>query len=307
MGKLNSIVTHPVVVLVSYVLTVIGFVVSLSSCFWLQLIATVVMIVDLLVVMICFIRYRFNIKKTKGQMEKAFELQRQKYIKSVVDSISTFVEFDIDNSLNMKNNDVSDDHFQAICKNTCQQITNMLSKMCGIDFSTCLKQICADELINFDYCNAYTQTIARCGPQSAERSKNDYVKQMISENTSFLKVLQTNDRCWAAPDLEITEKLYNDMGDSYLNPDKSYKKYYKSTIVVPIRIKSKRLSPVIVEYSSSKKPEGYHYIAFLCVDSPKQFDKDDNSFLLASAILSAIGDALYPLFENKLVREINEV
>ena len=307
MERLNKFVTNPIVVLASYVLTVIGFLISLSCNFWLQLVATLIMAVNLFVLLICFIRYKLNIKKAKEQIKNELEIITLKNIESAVDCVSTFVEFNIDNSLYLKNDDVTDDYFQSVCRNVCQHVGTVLSKICGIDFSVCLKKICVDELIDFDYCSACTQTIARSGKQAAERSKDDHMKQKISENTSFLRVLQKNYRCWASPNLEITENRYNQIGESYLNPDKNYRKYYKSTIVVPIRIKAKRVSQVIVDYSDSKKPEGYHYMAFLCVDSPKRFTEDDTDFLLASTILSTIGDALYPLFENKLVREINKV
>lgn len=304
---LNRIASHPALVISSYILTAVGFLFSLSDNLILQIIAISIMAICFSVLVIAFIRHRLNLKKEIERLEEQFEETYHNNTQNIILKSSNIIRTVVDNSLNVKNNSITNEHFQSICENICKSIKMLLTEICGIEFSVCLKQICVEELLTYQYLDASTQTIARCGNKTEEREKNDFIKQPIAENTSFINILKSNDRCWASNDLTQTQKAMKKVGGEYKNPDKDYKKYYSSTIVVPIRINSKNLSNTILEYSSSEKPKGFHYIAFLCIDSPERFSPKDKNFNLASVVLASCGDALYPLFENKLVKEIDKV
>ncbi len=317
MDKLNKFVTHPVVVLLSFVFTFGGFLLTLSNNIILQCIAVGILVVCTVVITACFIKYRFNIRSEKTKIEKeirqTFEVMIQEEQKSYLakayagmEKTMEFVRTLVDNSLHTKQVAFSEDHFRAVCKNICATVRTILLNVCNIDFSVCIKQIHTEEIIDYDYKNATTQTIARSGHKIVERSQNDSEFQKISDNTSFSDILETNS-CWASPNLEFTASNRSQGGSTYKNPDENYRKYYKSTIVAPIRINSKYISPTITNCTSSAKPERYHYIAFLCVDSPETFELEDPLFTLASMILGVCGDALYPLFENKLIKEIENI
>lgn len=304
---LSNIASHPVAVISSYILTTVGFLFSLSDNLILQIVAISIMAICFSILAIAFIRYRLNVKKEKECIKKQFEETYYNNTQSIVSKSSNIIRTVIDNSLNAKNNDITNEHFHSVCENICKSIKMLLLEICNIEFSVCLKQICVDELLTYKYLDASTQTIARCGNKTEEREKNDFTKQPIAANTSFINILNSNDRCWASHNLNETARVMKKGGSEYKNPDKDYKKYYSSTIVVPIRINAKYLSNTILEYSSAEKPKGFHYIAFLCIDSPETFSPNDKNFNLASVVLASCGDALYPLFENKLVKEIDEV
>lgn len=305
--KLNKIASHPALVISSYILTAIGFLISLSDNIVLQIIAIVIMAICFVVLITALIRYRLNVKAEKEYLQKEFEESYYITTQNILNKASNIVRSIVDDSLNVKQNCISDNHFNSICENVCKSISSLLLDTCNIEFSVCLKQICTEELLTYNCEEASTQTIARSGSRTVERQKNDFARQKISENTSFLSILKTNDRCWASHNLSETAQMMVKTKNEYKNPDKEYANYYSSTIVVPIRIKSKYISPTILEHSSKEKPEGFHYIAFLCIDSPKTFLPDDKNFNLASIVLASCGDALYPLFENKLVKEIDKV
>ena len=306
-SKLIKIASHPALIISSYIFTVVGFLVSLSDNIVLQIVAISIMAVCFTVLIIALIKYRLNVKEKAKRIEEEYQNEYFDKTKKVMERVSDVVGSVVDNSLIVKNSSVSSGHFRSICENICNLIGSLLCEFCGIEFSVCLKQICVKELLTNQYAEASTQTIARSGSRKAERAKNDFKEQPISENTSFLTILNNNDRCWASHDLNETERIMKKVGDRYKNPDKDYKKYYLSTIVVPIRIAPKFISGTILEYSSVDSSKGFHYIAFLCIDSPQKFTSKDQRFNLASVVLAACGDALYPLFENKLVKEIDKV
>lgn len=307
MEKCKQIVTHPITVLLSYIIAVIGLLLALSENLWLQIIATSVVCLCAVLFLIYAIKWNFNYKEEKKRLTEEFQKHYYANADKSIGKASNLIRDIINNSLNAQNIKISDEHFQSACKNICKSISDLLSALCGIEFNVCLKQICVDQLVANSYEDACTQVIARSGDRTGERSRNDHIRQRISENTSFLAIIQTNDRCWASPNLETTVSDLKRAGAEYRNPDARYEQYYNSTIVSPVRIDHRYVSNAILEYAHIEKPKGYHYIAFLCVDSPNTFSENDSRFKLASVTLAACGDALYPFFENKLVKEIKEV
>ena len=307
MDKLKNFVTHPSTVLVSYIFTTLGFFLSLSNNIVLQIIAMSIMTVCFIISIFYLVKFRLNIKKEKRKLKETLETTYLDNTNQILCEASNLVRSIVDNSLNEKNDSIADQHFRSICENVCNSIGDLLLGICNIEFSVCLKQICVDKLITYDYEDAYTQTIARTGAKSVERARNDFARQPIADNTSFLTILQTNDRCWASPNLDKTKEILKKANSQYKNPDRDYKKYYCSTIVAPVRINSRFMSNTILQYAQTERPDRFHYMAFLCIDSPQKFSSKNKNFNLASLTLSICGDALYPLFENKLTKEIDMV
>ena len=307
MDKLSKFVSNPIVILVTYILTFIGVILALSQNVILQIVSIGIMTLCIIIGTIFFIRFKCDVAKEKYKIkqnvQKIYFNQADAGIEKTMELVQTMVN----NSLSMKQTCFSEDHFKSVCKDICTSIRSILLNVCGIDFSVCIKQIITNELVDCNYSKVSTQTIARSGHKTIERSQNDSIPQQISNNTSFKEILE-NDRLlvWSSPNLKNTIACYKNLGKEYENPDKNYSNYYNSTLVVPIRIRAKYISPIILKYTNNTKT--YNCIAFLCADSPKEFDGNDEAFkLLASKILRACGDALYPLFENKLTKEIESI
>ncbi len=304
MEKIISILNHPSIIILTLLMDAISIVLSFSEGSIYRIICIIIIGIAVLIQSIFFIKFHCNLKKAKQKIKDDIKKEVNENIENTLNEIAEYVKSTVENSLDCKNKLSTEDHFEALCKTNCKAINKILLDICNIDFSVCLKRICVNKVIDFNYTDASTKTIARSGYKSAEREKNDLNSQKIAENTSFLNVLKGNIRCWASPNLEETENNMKKVGEEYKNPDTEYKNYYNSTIVAPIRISAKKISPKILEFSEKSNPEGYHYLAFLCVDSPKKFDINDSNFKFAMAILPTIGDALYPLFENKLIKTI---
>ncbi len=307
MDKLDKFVSSPIVVLITYVLTLAGVILALNNNVILQIISMSVVLLCIIISTIVFIRFRCNVTKEKHKISQNVQKTYFNQADAGVEKTMELVRTTVNNSLSMKQTQFSDDHFKSVCKDICTTIRTVLLNICGIDFSVCIKQILTDELVDCNYSEASTQTIARSGHKMVERSQNDSIPQKISDNTSFSEILD-DDRMlgWASPNLNDTVRFYKEIGKEYKNPDKNYNDYYNSTLVVPIRINSRYMSPTILKYTNNTKR--HNCIAFLCVDSPKEFDANDEVFKkLAYKTLIACGDALYPLFENKLTKEIESI
>ncbi len=307
MDKLGKFVSHPLVVLFTYILTFIGVILALSNNIVLQIISVGMISICLVTSTIVFACFKCNVKKEKEQITESVKKTYYNQANGGIEKALELVQSIVNNSLSMKQNKFSEDHFKSVCQNICSTVRSALLNISNIDFSVCIKQIITDELVDINYAEASTQTIARSGHRIYERSQNDSLPQKISDNTSFLEILENNRVIgWASPNLNETVKSYKAAGKEYKNPDTNYSDYYNSTLVVPIRICSDYISPKILKYTNNTQL--YNCIAFLCVDSPKEFDAEDVAFkVIAYKTLIACGNALYPFFENKLINEIENI
>lgn len=151
-----------------------------------------------------------------------------------------------------------------VLKAVCQRIRNTFTGLIGKHCMVTIKLITTDDTDN----NKYAQTYVR----SLEKSKRDgdeIVKYTIGTgvNTSFdqaLKIRQDKPSHFFSPNLK-KEK------NKYYNERQHFDKFYRSTIVVPIRCKTNENSSV-------------EDIGFLCVDtkSTNRLNGGYHVYLLAS-------------------------
>lgn len=302
--KLNGFLSHPVFVLCMNILGIVSFFFAFSDNIVLSVVFASIGSICLLLFVIFAIRYLFMVKKaTKEIYDESVQTAN-----SGVGKVRELLRTIIDETLYLRNSVCTDEAFSNACKNICTIIREVLFSICNIRFNVCLKRMCTDTLIDYNCFNASTKAIARCGTNYVERSANDFAEQKISDNTSFEFILNNESESgYAAPNLEKTVAKGLENGNQYKNPDPMFLNYYKSTIVVPVRIKSKYISEERKKLASDINPNSYNYIAFLCIDSSEIFESDDKIFKLAFNTLVVCGDALYPLLENKLIKEIEEV
>lgn len=131
-------------------------------------------------------------------------------------------------------------------------------KVCG-----CIKVIKGfDSFEEIEYKDAEVITYVRSG-NTVEERKGRETGVKISENTDFREIVSddrlTNNSFFYIENLLEYAAALKERGKHYDNTTKNWEKYYRSTIVVPIRIDSDLLF--------YKKTEGYDILGFLCVDS----------------------------------------
>lgn len=298
-STLNKIVEGPFFALGSFICSLLGLVVPIFMS------SLVVRIICLFIIFILIIITAHKlislIRAKKGTRNSYFE----KFERNVC-NLTQCTERTVCSALEIKkaNRFVSERHFSLLISNICSAIKDTIVAMTGEDFNVCIKSIATDSLMDSNIDNWRTKTIAREGPRREERARNDRYTQLIRDNTSFLQILNNSCDVWASNDLDNTKAVFDERGDKYLNPDKKYKEYYKSTIVAPIRIHTEYVSQSILDLSSEYQERAYHYLGFLCVDSLHTFSKDDKCFANLTAIVKLIANGLYPVLENKLVNEI---
>ncbi len=162
-------------------------------------------------------------------------------------------------------------------ENSLDSLCNIIKSFTGQEVSACIKIIVpedADEEIKLD--NARVKTFVRSKNTDPNRKNSDEYYEngeipRIMDNSDFRDILDPKSPMRKSYFYKKSliehakEEAKNDR--SYDNTTKNWEKYYKSTIVVPIRIKHKRLY-------FSNKDKYFHVIGFLCVDS-----LSENAFL----------------------------
>lgn len=301
--KLAKIVNNPFVVLLTYLLSIVSFfnisIDNLLICLIFR--SFIALYLILLTFFIC--RRYFSIKRFKNNLVAKINSDSAEINKLLLQFTKTVIE----SSLKVrKKKNIDYDHFKSIVKNICSLIQKIICKISGQEFSVCIKIFSLNELLETDYANMSTVTIARESKDFIERSAHDHQKQSIATNTSFKSLLATGDLLWSCPDLTKLdpEKI---KGSSYQNPDNNYRNFYKSTTVTPIRTKIENVDRNIIDYSNNCDRVEYHYLGFLCIDSCQTFKEDEAFFEQLFPILILMGDALYPLLENYLINKIERV
>lgn len=185
---------------------------------------------------------------------------------------------------------------KMLTTNTKEFIENSLNYLCEVMYANTGEKVCACiKLIeNNGSVNDINKETARVITFSRSSNNDDKRKTYsdngksfrIKENTDFYDILDENsqntDSFFYQSDLQQYEKKLEDVGKEYRNTTRNYSKYYKSTIVVPIKIENN-----LIHYTEDDY--GYNIIGFLCVDSlstnafrDTEFDKCVNTRILES-------------------------
>lgn len=181
------------------------------------------------------------------------------------------------------------------------ELTNILNALCNImecytgrEIHSCIKIINCNNPNNIiDIDNATVSTFCR---SKGSDDRGDYEKRSdpiyIKKNTDFKEIVKNGKSYFYIQDLEKYDKYLkkNNLG-SYENSNTNYYSFYKSTIVMPIRIEIDKLYDI-------SKTEKYNIIGFLCVDSlsTDAFLKKQEVF--NCNIIRAFADTIYVLLSQ---------
>ena len=191
------------------------------------------------------------------------------------------------------------------------KLTEMLNNLCDImismtgrEVSACIKLVSPSHTSgSLDDCSLVT--FCRSSNSKTTRSEYDGTFQVtIKDNTDFETIVhnESADNAFYASDLLEVDKHYRSVGKQYKNSNLNWSEYYKGTIVVPIRIKLKRLVGM-------PESENYDVLGFVCVDSlsTDAFTKKQRECNVN--IMHSFSDAIYVLLGQYMhyMRKLEEI
>lgn len=215
-------------------------------------------------------------------------------------------EHNIRDNMGFRDEDISNRFFFLnLCKSICNDTQSVIASLLDDDkVSVSIKRIITDEFIDTNYLEWQVETIARCSKSDSKRD-HDKSPKYISEN-SYLEIIVSPDyvdTVFVSPNLtNIANDFIKEYNKQYTNSTKNYLKYYKSTIVVPIRIEASKICSELGTLPSSLQ---YYVIGFLCIDSLRTYD-DSQLFYAAAEFSKTIADSIYKLFEKNIIAVINK-
>lgn len=168
----------------------------------------------------------------------------------------------------------SNSRIGILTKDTKMFLESALDNLCELMEKNTGRKICASiKLIenmgidtNIDKNTATIVTFCRSKNSDSDRTANDNKEQagvLIKNNTDFYEMLDdntNNSNVFYQSDLMQYDLDLKKVNKAYHNTTNNWSKYYKGTIVVPIRVARRRLHYLSLD-------EGYDIIGFLCVDS----------------------------------------
>lgn len=200
--------------------------------------------------------------------------------------------------------------YKTICESLCTSMRILLNEIYGKSINVCIKMIDTDSIMDTKYKEWKTKTLARACDKKREREVLDEQKQVVSNNTSFLNILdpEKNDLFFASPNIRETIRKLKDVGIEYRNPNENFEDYYTSTIVTPISMKTSLVSPTITDYAKMMNNDSsqYHIIGFLCIDSEYDFTNEKGEFLSLTYDCMTLSTLLYSMFENRIINQLEK-
>lgn len=175
------------------------------------------------------------------------------------------VFFDILHSRNLK--ELTDNELNRIYKS---QLSTILDYLCHImksfterEVSACIKLISyskTEETIDEE--NA--ELVTFCRSHNSVTDRNNYERRkpiLLKDNTDFKDIIssENNKDYFYQGDLKQYDQDLKALGKRYENSNANWEKYYRGTVVVPIRIEFDKI------YHTKRNP--YHILGFVCVDS----------------------------------------
>lgn len=255
------------------------------------------------IVVLCFIwRYTTVIKISRKQKKKSinkYSPVSNFYLDLLHQQAVTLVQ--------IKNRNVDDEEFFKSCLlNFCQLIHDKLNRLLNTDFAVCIKSICLKDTSSIEVNEWKTKTEARIASNNLiRRSARDNEYQRVVDNTSFFNIVKENLLSWAAFDIEEVSKQLEECGQHYKNPDQDFRRYYKSTIVIPIVQKYENIPSELKTKLNIHSETTHHYLGFLCLDTEESFtSKEDEIFQAAINLALPLGELLYQVFSEKILLEI---
>lgn len=200
------------------------------------------------------------------------------------------------------------------CKNICGYIAEIYKSIFSSclgdnNISVCIKLIKTESMFDEDYMNWEMETIARNTATVQERLNDDNKIVKIADNTDFQIIISDkyNDDLFSFADMRnIKEDFLQTYKIEYKNSrGNDFIKYYRSTIVIPVKIDCTHISKRFAA-QLQKKDEKSLVLGFLCIDSMKVFETlyEKDLFTLGVSYSKSIADSLYLFFEKVLLCHI---
>lgn len=198
--KLREIASNPIVVLGSDILTLIGLIVSL--CLKNVIVTSIIvsfLILYIIAITIYIIKRYFSVKRYKKNIDAANDTKNKEMASKIIQQISTALDGIVYSDNFTKNNDDTRS-YSAILRNVCCRLKTLFELFLGQN-CVCIKTICTDELMDLNYEQWSTITMARDG-ENLLRSIHDSERQKISNNTSFYEIISKTKGYWASHNLK---------------------------------------------------------------------------------------------------------
>lgn len=303
--KVNN---NPWVVLGLNILSVIGFIISIAvENIVVKLVACGIFGLVIIIVVILYCCRKFSAEKIRAEMYNTFNINRKNTSTTINDLVVHLTTL----GLQIKSTpQMSAQQYKNNCKSICQKIRTTLTTIYGQNINVCIKMIVTDSVMDQEYTDWKTQTLARDCDKYSERTKLDNVHQAVCDNTSFLELLdpKRGDVAFSSANIKDTVRKYKEASIEYRNPNKEYAKFYTSTIVCPIACETEDVSPTIVACAEQMGniDTKYHVVGFLCIDSEHDFSDEMTPFVALMYDCRSISTALYAMFENRIINEIEQ-
>ena len=175
---------------------------------------------------------------------------------------------------------------------TLEKLCNIFEVLTNQEVSGCIKLIApnseAGALRKEDAC---VFTYKRVGNTKDNRSAYDenYKIYPIKKNTDFKVIVMDHLPFFYQENLLKYAEMLRKTGQKYENSNEDWMQYYRSTIVVPIRIANKRNAQVI-------QNDEYTIVGFLCVDSMSTLAFEDGQRKYYVDIMKSFAAILYVVF-----------
>lgn len=293
---LDRIVKSPYIHLGLAILSIFLAINTLSDVF-----KIIAIIVAGFIVIIAIIKYTSS-QETKERLEKeslkryeqfkyAYQKRYEQIFKHLRDYQREYKE--ISALINLRKINTIDDLGDRF-KNLCTKIEIIFKIILDSEISACVKRIETDSIMNRDVNSWEVKTLARGQINDGDRYENDAKAVLIKDNTDFRRITIDGDNFFSAPDLLALHK--------YNNTTKNFEEYYRSAIVVPIRI-NRDLTNI---KPTNNTNFDYHILGFLCIDSVDTFNESEE-FSLATHFLKSFADSLYHLLEDFLRHQLDKL
>lgn len=302
---INKVSNSPLIILGGFIVSLLGLLLPLCvNDIYIKWTILIFFIIYLIILTVFVIKRYYDIMVFKRNILERFEKsskQSSKELHKFYHNLRYYIaEVNNDKNITHKN-------FIKIVENLCNYLEAFYRNYLGDKVCICMKMIKTETMMNSDVMSWEVLTLGRGSTCDQSRRSSDDIPVKISENTDYQLVLSEssdNKNWFASPNLQKVVEEYRSRGEEFHNSRKLFLDSYKSTIVVPIRIKTDYVSKILTSDSSHT----YHVIGFLCIDSMDTYDdiEQESNFLTSLEQAKAFGDSLYSLFEDYIIKQIEQ-
>lgn len=172
-------------------------------------------------------------------------INNNKFLLKLLESTSKIIKQDVYDLINC--DDLSIREIRTNTINVLDRLTTYLSEMFHEEISGCVKLFKGDKKLIETFCR-----------NNNSKNRNNISKEVETSGcTAFEDILEKELSFFAIPDMIKYDEELRKKGLEYKNPTKNWRKYYKTTIVVPLSC-----------YDNSSN--NVKLIGFLCIDANKE-------------------------------------